>query len=204
MIVREQEIAESARQEAVVAATTDFLTNLPNRRAFVAALEAQLEPKDSAVPFAVAVKDLDRFKFDNDTFGHGSGDALLQTVARRLVRAAGDNALVARLGGDEFGLLFPGMAATAEARAAGARILEQVNRPMSINGRQLGISACAGFTLFRKGRARTPSRMRGSRRRALPGESEPRRGRRRVRAAHGSAAAPADPDRTCTAPAERP
>lgn len=159
MIVREQEIAESARQEAVVAATTDFLTNLPNRRAFVAALEAQLEPKDSAVPFAVAVMDLDRFKFVNDTFGHGSGDALLQTVARRLVRAAGDNALVARLGGDEFGLLFPGMAAIAETRAAGARILEQVNRPMSINGRQLGISACAGFTLFRKGRARTPSRM---------------------------------------------
>ncbi len=159
MVVHEQQVAESARQEAVVAATTDFLTGLPNRRAFVAALEAQLEERDAAAPFAVGVMDLDRFKFVNDTFGHGSGDALLQTVARRLVRAAGEGALVARLGGDEFGLLFPGMTGTAEARTAGARILEQVNRPMSINGRQLGVSACAGFAIFRKGKARTPSRM---------------------------------------------
>jgi diguanylate cyclase (GGDEF)-like protein len=159
MIVHEQQLAESARQEAVVAATTDFLTGLPNRRAFVAALEAQLKERDAAAPFAVGVMDLDRFKFVNDTFGHGNGDALLQTVARRLVRAAGEGALVARLGGDEFGLLFPGMAATAEARTAGTRILEQVNRPMSINGRQLGVSACAGFAIFRKGKARTPSHM---------------------------------------------
>ena len=159
MIVREQEIAETARQEAVVAATTDFLTGLANRRAFVAGLEAQLEAKEEAAPFAVALVDLDRFKFVNDTFGHGSGDALLQTVARRLVRAAGEGALVARLGGDEFGLIFPAIARTAEAQALGARILEQVNRPMSINGRQLGVSSCAGFAIFHGGKPRTPSGM---------------------------------------------
>ena len=72
VIVREQALVEQARQEAVVAAGTDFLTGLANRRAFVAALEnATSAPSD---PFAVAVFDLDRFKAVNDTFGHGVGD----------------------------------------------------------------------------------------------------------------------------------
>ena len=158
-IVREQEVAESARQEAVVAATTDFLTGLPNRRAFVAALEAHLAAGKVAGPFALAIVDLDRFKSINDTFGHASGDALLEGVAARLVRAGGEGALVARLGGDEFGLLFPGMKAASNARTAGARILAEVNQPMLINGRQFGVSACCGFGIFPKGKARTPSRV---------------------------------------------
>jgi diguanylate cyclase (GGDEF)-like protein len=49
----------------------------------------------------VVVLDLNGFKPINDTFGHDAGDRVLQVVAERLARCAGDN-LVARLGGDEF------------------------------------------------------------------------------------------------------
>jgi diguanylate cyclase (GGDEF)-like protein len=159
MIAREQELAEHARQEATLAATTDFLTGLPNRRAFVAALDAEIAPTRPRRPFAVAVVDLDRFKAVNDTFGHASGDKLLQTVAERLLHAAGKTAVVARLGGDEFGLLFPKVACAEDAMSAGVRLLSEVNRPAVINGRQFAVSACCGLGMSRKGKSRTPSRI---------------------------------------------
>ncbi|HJP69906.1 MAG TPA: diguanylate cyclase, partial [Sphingomicrobium sp.] len=67
IIAREQEVAQNAHREAIVAATTDFLTDLPNRRAFIAAIEAQFEADREAGRFAVAIFDLDRFKVVNDT-----------------------------------------------------------------------------------------------------------------------------------------
>lgn len=153
----QQQLAEHARQEAIVAATTDFLTKLPNRRAFVAALEAEIERHSGDGSFAVGIVDLDRFKAVNDTFGHAAGDKLLETVATRLLQAAGKSALVARLGGDEFGLLFPNITCPSAAKETGARVLAEVNRPVTIHGRQLGVSACCGLGISRRGQARTTS-----------------------------------------------
>ena len=158
-IAIQQQLAERAHQEAVVAATTDFLTGLPNRRAFMAALELELANGDSDEPFAVAILDLDRFKAVNDTFGHGAGDTLLREVASRLVRAVGATGLVARLGGDEFGILLPAIQRTAAARVIGATILAEVNRPVTISGRQLGVSACCGFGISPRDREKSPSRL---------------------------------------------
>ena len=84
-IARERERVQHAHREAVIAATTDFLTGLPNRRAFVAALDAMTS--ETRHCFAVAILDLDRFKAVNDTFGHVAGDQLLEEVAARLVEA---------------------------------------------------------------------------------------------------------------------
>jgi diguanylate cyclase (GGDEF)-like protein len=159
MIARQQELAEHARQEAVIAATTDFLTGLPNRRAFVAALESKIAERTNQDSFAVAILDLDRFKWVNDTFGHGAGDKLLQEVAARLVHAAGSRGLVARLGGDEFGVFLSAIRETGEAEAIGAQILLEVNRPVSIEGRQFAVSACCGFGLSRPGGDKSPSRV---------------------------------------------
>ena len=157
-IAHQQELAEYARQEAILAATTDFLTGLPNRRAFVAALDAEIAGNRGDA-FAVAVIDLDRFKAINDTFGHASGDSLLETVAERLVRAAPDGATVARLGGDEFGILFPDLGSATEAAAAGAGLMAEVNRPAMINGRQFAVSACCGFGMSRAGKTACASRV---------------------------------------------
>lgn len=94
VIAREQELVEHARQEAVVTATTDFLTGLPNRRAFVAALDTAVT--ENRGPFAIPIFDLDRFKAVNDTFGHAIGYQLLQEVARRLLEAVNSKGIVAR------------------------------------------------------------------------------------------------------------
>jgi diguanylate cyclase (GGDEF)-like protein len=159
VIAREQELGEHARQEAVIAATTDFLTGLPNRRAFVAALESHLSEKSASPTFALAILDLDRFKAINDTFGHAVGDQLLREVAARLVHAVGSRGLVARLGGDEFGVLLPEVRRAEEAQSVGSEILAVVNGPVLINQRQLPVSACCGIGLWRRGQDKSPSRI---------------------------------------------
>ncbi len=156
-IAREQEQVEHARQEALLAATTDFLTGLPNRRAFVAALDAAMAgPKSS---FALAILDLDRFKAVNDTFGHAVGDELLNEVARRLVYAVGASGLVARLGGDEFGVLLRDVFKPRDAKLRGDQIVQEVNGPAVIQGREFTVTASCGVGLSCRVEEPTPSRL---------------------------------------------
>jgi diguanylate cyclase (GGDEF)-like protein len=156
-IAREQELVEQARQEAIVAATTDFLTGLPNRRALVAALDTAAS--EGIEPFALAILDLDRFKAVNDTFGHAVGDQLLKEVAARLLKTVGRRGLVARLGGDEFGILLPGAKSAKEAQAIGDDILRRVNGQARLNGREFTIAASCGIGLSRKSEDSSPSRL---------------------------------------------
>lgn len=156
-IADEQKSAERAHQEAVVAATTDFLTGLPNRRAFVAALEAEANKKDGG--FAVAILDLDRFKAVNDTFGHAAGDQLLNRVADRLIAVIGRRGIVSRLGGDEFGILIADIKRSKDAHALGGEILGGVNGPINIDGRRLVVSACCGIALSNSAESKSPSRL---------------------------------------------
>jgi diguanylate cyclase (GGDEF)-like protein len=139
-----------------VAATTDFMTGLPNRRAFVAALESATAGCPAS---ALAILDLDRFKAVNDTFGHAIGDQLLKEVAARLVEAVGSRGVVARLGGDEFGVLLSNVKRAQDAHVAGAQILQQVNGPAVIDGRELVIAASCGMALARKDEESSPSRL---------------------------------------------
>jgi len=93
----------AARQAAL-----DPLTNLGNRRAFFAQLEAQIRrQRRGGGVFSFAVLDLDGFKALNDSQGHRVGDEALQLVAEilRTRTRAGD--ALGRIGGDEFGILMP-------------------------------------------------------------------------------------------------
>lgn len=83
------------------ASRTDPLTGLLNRRALMQRLE---EPRGE--PLLLAILDLDGFKVFNDRFGHVRGDALLTTLAKRLVDVVGEECAY-RLGGDEFCVLAP-------------------------------------------------------------------------------------------------
>ncbi|HTV10445.1 MAG TPA: EAL domain-containing protein [Acidimicrobiales bacterium] len=103
VILRMSMTLRELRQSAVnyTDARTDYLTDLPNRRAFLEGLSAR-HGRDGVVRAGMLLIDLDGFKEVNDALGHAAGDELLQQVARRFERYLGDAGLLARLGGDEF------------------------------------------------------------------------------------------------------
>ncbi|MFC3101817.1 GGDEF domain-containing protein [Altererythrobacter lauratis] len=102
---------DRARRDAEV----DFLTGLPNRRAFESALERhRSEAAEMGEPLCVAFCDIDHFKQVNDTHGHEAGDRILCVVAKTLSQISGEKCHIARHGGEEFVMLFRG-ASTEEA-----------------------------------------------------------------------------------------
>jgi diguanylate cyclase (GGDEF)-like protein/PAS domain S-box-containing protein len=81
--------------------TTDYLTNLLNRRAFYQHMSVK-ERYGSLI-----MLDLDNFKYINDTYGHDVGDETLKTVAQIVLQNTRDGDLSVRLGGDEILLYLP-------------------------------------------------------------------------------------------------
>lgn len=61
------------------------------------------------IPFSLALIDVDNFKYVNDTFGHLTGDKIIQEVAKKLKSLIKDVGVVGRFGGDEFILVFEGI-----------------------------------------------------------------------------------------------
>ena len=99
-------IKERAEHEQRVAAATDPLTGLANRRAFVARTKALLAaPRE---PVSLVLFDLDHFQAINDTFGHEVGDAVLVAFGTAAGAVLPQRALLGRLGGEEFACVLPG------------------------------------------------------------------------------------------------
>lgn len=120
-------------------ALIDALTGVLNRRAFDERLAKQIEiAKRHDRPFALAMVDLDHFKFYNDTFGHAAGDWALQRVAEVLKRQVRGTDEVFRYGGEEFVCLLPDTAVEgAEVvghRLCDAVVAERISHPQGVNG----------------------------------------------------------------------
>ncbi|TWT06592.1 GGDEF domain-containing protein [Planococcus sp. CPCC 101016] len=88
-------------------ATTDSLTGLKNRRYLEDRLEEFLAQAKNGREIAILILDIDHFKKVNDTYGHQTGDAVLQELADRLKKEVGSADIVARLGGEEFIVVMP-------------------------------------------------------------------------------------------------
>lgn len=86
-------------------ATTDALTGLPNRRAFLQHLENQALNITHSSASSMLMLDLDHFKTVNDTYDHATGDAALIHMADLLRSVLRQGDIAGRLGGEEFGVL---------------------------------------------------------------------------------------------------
>lgn len=93
------------------------------------------------------VLDLNEFKSVNDRFGHAAGDLMLRTVAARLRQSLRATDTVARLGGDEFGVLLAGATSEESALAVANKLNASLLEPMTINDRELLVTASIGLAL---------------------------------------------------------
>lgn len=135
----------------------DPLTALPNRLYFIDKLETSMDAaRRSESRFAVLFLDLDRFKLINDSLGHAAGDELLLGFAGRLrssVRGAWENrpSVVARLGGDEFAILLNDVRDEADAAMVAQRVLDELEAPFRLDGRQVFATVSVGIALNSSG-----------------------------------------------------
>ncbi|PRY32116.1 putative bifunctional diguanylate cyclase/phosphodiesterase [Pseudosporangium ferrugineum] len=119
----------------------DALTGLPNRLHLERLIE---EAVHAGRDGCLLMVDLDGFQHVNDSFGHPTGDALLDEVARRLHAEVGNAGTLARLGGDEFALLLLERdALVAEGHAQS--LLRAMRRPVEVLGHRLHVTASVGL-----------------------------------------------------------
>jgi diguanylate cyclase (GGDEF)-like protein len=149
VITARTEKLEAANLQLRHLATHDALTGLPNRVLLDDRLAQAIAHADRDLqPFAVLVLDLDRFKLINDSFGHRSGDMVLNEVARRLQGLVRSIDTVARVGGDEFVLVVSPSAARSDAEEIGKRANDILRAPFPVEGVDLRVSSSIGIAFY--------------------------------------------------------
>jgi diguanylate cyclase (GGDEF)-like protein/PAS domain S-box-containing protein len=126
----------------------DSLTGLPNRVLFRDRLDKAIaEAHSRNLSAAVLCLDLDGFKHVNDTLGHPIGDALLQTVAKRLFAALRDQDVACRLGGDEFAVILSDVSGPEVPTSLAWRLLDAVSQPVEIDGHSVVTGTSIGIAM---------------------------------------------------------
>ena len=127
----------------------DPMTRLPNRLMLESTLaQAAQEVDDEGGRLALLFIDLDGFKLVNQLQGHLAGDAILRTLASRLLAQTKRHDLVAHLGGDEFVILVRGDPLPDEAARLAARLLDLIGQPLQVGGREASVSSSIGVALY--------------------------------------------------------
>ncbi|MCX9134298.1 diguanylate cyclase [Aeromonas veronii] len=105
-----RDISERARlvEELKVAATTDPLTGIANRRRFNELVNAEMQRcQRFGHTMSLLLIDIDHFKEVNDTFGHQQGDLAILSLVKRISKQLREVDMLGRWGGEEFIVLLP-------------------------------------------------------------------------------------------------
>lgn len=129
------------------AALTDGLTGLWNHAQFRELLAREFaRTRRYGGVASLLMLDLDHFKAVNDTYGHETGNHVLESTARHLLRMVRDTDVVARYGGEEFAVVCPATSLEAAAHLADRirqTFPEQVRLP---NSAQMLVTASIGVS----------------------------------------------------------
>lgn len=136
-------------EEARRAVLIDPLTRLWNRSGGEAFLARQLQHAiELQQPFCIAMLDIDHFKKVNDTFGHATGDEVLRTVGRRILKLIREQDFVCRNGGEEF-LLILAEPDAAEAVDIAETVREEIaSQPIHVSGNDVAVTVSIGMAYF--------------------------------------------------------
>nr|CRH05579.1 putative diguanylate cyclase with PAS sensor [Candidatus Magnetococcus massalia] len=152
-IIRDITERKEAERRITYQANYDALTGIPNRNHFQTLLgEAIVRAEEKQRQVGLIFIDLDRFKWVNDTLGHGAGDTLLQSSSKRVASCLKSRDIVARLGGDEFVAILEDVGSPEQSResirAVAKRVLESLNKPFTLHGQEVYISGSLGVALY--------------------------------------------------------
>lgn len=138
-------------QKALYRTSYDQLTLLPGREVFLLNLQREMNLQrraDVQPPLTVVFLDIDRFKLINQSFGHGAGDRVLQTLTKRLLQVLPEDSHLARVGGDEFAFLL-----TLNDQSELDQLLDRVQRelaePITLAKQRLSITSSMGMVMAR-------------------------------------------------------
>lgn len=135
--------------ELIHHATHDGLTNLPNRVLLLDRIQQAIkQAKRLKRLVGILLIDLDNFKEINDTFGHPTGDILLQSVAKKLKISVREIDTVARLGGDEFVIILASSTKEEQVNLKAKDLLKTIAEDYQIENDIIMTSASIGISIF--------------------------------------------------------
>ncbi len=147
-IAKDISTLKDAQLRMIELAFTDQLTKLPNRTWLYKEFENLIErAQKHEYPTALFQIDVDNFKDINDTLGHHTGDLFLRQIADRLKNSIRKDDLIARMGGDEFIIVQENLPEE-EIKQVAELILEEINKPILINGHEIVTTLSIGITMF--------------------------------------------------------
>jgi len=145
-----RDVTDHVRREQTLVslARRDPLTGLDNRSEVTHELERALAAAGrTGRPVALLSVDLDGFKFVNDSFGHRTGDELLQAAADRLRTVVRGGDLLSRTGGDEFVVVCRDLRRADDALRSAWRIVEAFRAPFPIRDAEVLTTASVGVAV---------------------------------------------------------
>ncbi len=143
------EVAEQTARQMAHMAEHDGLTGLPNRALLNDRLERSIAlAKRRGKKVALMYLDLDHFKHINDSLGHGIGDQLLQSIAKRLATCVRLSDTVSRHGGDEFVVLLADVEDAEGAALTAQKLIDAMAQPHLIGIHKLHITLSIGISLY--------------------------------------------------------
>jgi diguanylate cyclase (GGDEF)-like protein/PAS domain S-box-containing protein len=152
IVFRDVTVARAMSLRMSYLAEHDFLTELPNRMLLNDRLtQAIAAARRHRTSLAVLFVDVDHFKRINDCLGHTIGDALLKSIARRLVATVRTTDTVSRHGGDEFVVLLSEIARTEDAALSADKLLTALSAPHRIAQQDVRITVSVGISVFPDG-----------------------------------------------------
>ena len=143
---------EEQRRQLEVAARTDGLTGLWNRRYFDEQLEIEIERASRyGLVLSLVMADLDHFKKVNDLYGHLVGDSVLIGFSEVLKQGLRMSDFAARYGGEEFCIIMPNIDLEGSAKAI-CRLADQLRKKTFRNdrGESFLVTASYGVVMFSK------------------------------------------------------